>query len=146
MKIAAAATIAASLAWTACSTAGPARSIHVESGESFSLVTGESVQTRNATLRVGFEGVTADSRCPKGEQCVWAGDATVRIWLQRGSGPRQMLELHTMAGAAQAASAADHVVRLIRLDPYPIAGRAVAQRDYVATLMLGRGSTAQPDR
>jgi len=138
--------VSVSLSWTACSAAGPTPPAPIETAKTFSLRVGESAQARAGILRVGFEGVTADSRCPKGEHCVWAGDATARIWLQRGSGPAETRDLHTAPGAAQRASAFDHEVQLVRLEPYPSAGQAVAKGDYVATLRLSRGSSAEPDR
>lgn len=145
MKLAAA-TVVASLAWTGCSTAGPASPVPIETGKAFSLKTGESAQTRDGSLRVGFDDVTADSRCPKGVQCVWAGDATVRVWLQHGSGPRETRELHTSPSAAQSARVLDHDLALVRLDPYPVNGRPTVKADYVATLTLGRGPAAAPER
>ena len=145
MKLAAA-TIVASLAWTACSMAGPARPVPIEPGKDFSLKAGESAQTPDGSLQVGFDGVTADSRCPKGTQCVWAGDATARVWLQQGPGPKQMHELRAAAGAAQAVRVLGHELRLLRLDPYPVSGRPIAQGDYVATLSLSRSPTADPER
>ena len=141
-----AATLIASLAWTACSMAGPARPVHIELGKNFSLRPGESAQISDGDLRVGFEAVTADSRCPKGEQCVWAGDATVQVWLQQGFGPRATRQLHAAPGAAQAASALGHELRLVRLDPHPVSGKAVAKPDHVATLTLSRGSAAEAER
>jgi hypothetical protein len=137
---------ATALAWTACSIAGPAAPLPIEPGKSFSLRPGESAQTSDAALQVGFEGVTADSRCPKGVQCVWAGDATVRIWLQRGAGPREARELHVAPSATQAVRVMEHELRLVRLDPYPLASKAPAPGDYVATLMLSRAAAAAPER
>jgi hypothetical protein len=128
--------------------AGPARPLQFELGKSFSLRAGESAQAADAALRVGFEGVTSDSRCPKGEQCVWAGDATVQVWLQEGSGPRQTRELHTAPGVAQGVQALGHDVRLLRLDPYPVAGSAIARGAFAAMLIVTQssGSSAQPER
>ncbi|MBC7938212.1 MAG: hypothetical protein H7Z19_00370 [Chitinophagaceae bacterium] len=142
MKLGAAIGIAL-LTWCACSLAGPAWQAGNESGKTFSLRAGESVDAGDGDLRVGFEGVYADSRCPKREQCVRAGEATATVWFQRGSGPRQSRELRTAPGAAPAASAFDHVLRLMRLDPYPITGRQLAPGDYVATLTLSRGSATE---
>jgi hypothetical protein len=142
----AAVTIVASLAWTACSMAGPAQQARFEFGKDFSLRAGEFAQAADGALRIGFEGVTADSRCPKGEQCVWAGDAIARVWLQQGSGPRQPRELHTAMGAARVASALGHDLRLVRLDPFPVAGKVIAKPDYVATLTLSRNSTTESER
>lgn len=137
------ATIVASLAWVGCSMADPTRPDSIELGKTFSVSVGESVRVARSDLRVGFDDVSSDSRCPKGERCVWAGDAIVRVWLQRGPGPKEMLELHTSARAAQAAAVLGHEVALVRLDPDPIAGKAVTKSDYQATLLVNRGAAAE---
>jgi hypothetical protein len=62
--------------------AGSSEPKGVALGESFQLNVGESVQIEAEALQIGFEDVSGDSRCPKGEQCIWEGDATVRVWLQ----------------------------------------------------------------
>ena len=140
MKVAAP-IIVASLMWTACTPAGSAQPVPIELGRAFSLSPGQVGQLADGTLRVGFTGVSADSRCPRGEQCVWAGDATVQVWLQGASGPKHTYELGAMPGPAQATSALDHELRLVRLDPYPVGGTASASGSYVATLTLNRTPT-----
>jgi len=143
-------TIIVSLAWTACSVAGPNQSASADSGKTFSLKTGESAQLRDESsrveLRVGFDSVTTDSRCPEGVQCVWAGTAAVRVWLQQGSGPREIRELQLWSATVPAASTPGHDLRLVRLDPYPGVGRAIAKSDYIATLTLGRYRSTDPER
>jgi hypothetical protein len=116
--------------------AGPDPSTLIEAGQTFSLRVGETAQTGDGALRIGLEDVGADSRCPKGERCVWAGDATVRIWLQRRGGARERRELHTATGAANGGHAPSPELRLVRLDPVPVTGKVITQRDYVATLAL----------
>lgn len=142
----AAAAIVASLAWTACSVAGPSTTARIEQGQDFSLRAGESGQTRDGALTIGFEGVTADSRCPKGEQCIRAGDATVRVWIQQGSSPKETRELRTAPEAAQSARVLDQFIRLIRLDPIAVTGKAIAKSDYVATLRLSRTAGNEAER
>jgi hypothetical protein len=90
----------------------------------------ESAPTQfDPAWRVGFEGVTTDSRCPKGAQCVWAGEATVRIRLQRGTEARLTFELSTPPDPRQAISTQGHHLRLLQLDPYPVAGKPVVLQD-----------------
>jgi hypothetical protein len=122
------------------------RPVGFEPGKPFSLRAGEVAQTPDGAWRVGFEAVSSDSRCPKGERCVWAGDATVRIWVQKGSGTRQAGELHAVSGDAQAMRLGAHELRLVRLDPHPIAGKALTKSDYVATLTLERGKAGEAER
>lgn len=135
-----------SLIGAACSTADPARPLTLEPEKSFSLCAGSSAQTPDGALRIGFDGVTTDSRCAKNEQCVWAGDAVARVWLQPGTGPREQHALHTAPGATQAVRRQDHELRLISLDPAPVAGGPAAKRDYVATLIWRRSAAAEAER
>jgi len=139
-------TVLSSLAWAGCSMAAADRPLQIELGQRFSLKMGEVAQTRDGAWRVGFEGVSADSRCPKGEQCVWAGDATARVWLQAGAAPREARELHTMPGRAPASSAPGPELRLLQLDPYPVTAKMPVQSDYVLTLMLSPAAAPQADR
>lgn len=134
------------LAWTGCGAAGTAPTIAIEPEKDFSLKVGDVAQLAGGALQIGMEGVTADSRCPKGEQCVWAGDATVRIWLRQGSGPKEVRDLHAAPGAVQAVRVLEHGLALVRLDPLPVTGRAIAGNAYVATLRLSRNSPVISDR
>lgn len=134
------------MAWTACSTAGPVAPLPIETGKAFSLKVGEMAQAADKGLRVGFDGVSADSRCPKGEQCFWAGDATVRVWLQWGVGPRELRELHLAPGKPQATRVRNQELRLLRLGPYPVSGKVIAQGDYLATMTLSHGAAVDPER
>lgn len=129
----AASAILLSLGWGACavSVSGP-QPQRIEPGQAVSLRIGESAEVAGGRLRFGFESVGADSRCPKGAQCVWAGNAAVRIWVQREGGPLERRELHTTTGGAR--EPPDPGVRLLALEPVPVVGRTLEQRDYVATL------------
>jgi hypothetical protein len=145
MNLAAATIVVSSLLWTACSLADPARSANIEPGKAFILRVGESVRSDDGALLIGFVGVPADSRCPKGEKCISAGGATIRLWLQQAGGPRLTRELHTASNAPHVENAPGIDLRLVRLDPHPISGKAIAQGDYVATLALERAASA-PER
>jgi len=114
-------------------------------GEAFRLRVGESARVESEALEVGFQDVAADSRCPKGEQCIREGEAIVRVWLQKGDQAREALELRTSPKEARAAGARGFEVRLLSLDPYPVTGRTLEPGQYVATLELGRGSGASSE-
>lgn len=43
-------------------------------GEEFSLQIGQSAQINKERLEIRFDKVLADSRCPKGVTCIWAGE------------------------------------------------------------------------
>jgi len=135
-------TLLASLLWTACSTAQPEPALRVSLGKPFTLTVGAVAQLDNSEVRIGFTGVSSDSRCPKGERCVWAGEAVVQVWMQRGSGARQSLTLRTAAGTGQAVQALGHELRLVQLTPEPVASRPILPAHYVATLVLSLAAPA----
>jgi hypothetical protein len=139
LKLAAAALLT-SLLWATVSVADSTAEPAQQHAQEFSLKIGESALARHDPgLRIGFENVTTDSRCPKGLQCVWAGDVSLTVWLQRGLEPRQTFELNGPAGKVQVLYAFNHRLHLLRLEPYPLAGRPIAAEDYVATLSLRSG-------
>jgi hypothetical protein len=54
-------------------------SVGVETGSQFELRRGQQANVNGTSLRIRFEAVTNDSRCPQGVQCVWAGNAAVNL-------------------------------------------------------------------
>jgi len=124
-------------------TDAPPEARKVALAESFGLRVGESALVEAEALGLGFQGVPTDSRCPKGEKCIWEGDAAVQVWVQRGSQAREQRELHTSARGPADAGFESWSIRLVALDPYPVSGRAIRQADYVATFEVTRGSPAE---
>ena len=142
----AAAVIAATLAWPGCGSAGADGLATITPGQDFTLRPGQVAQTADQALRVGFTGVAADSRCPKGEQCVVAGHATVRVWMQQGTGAQQAGELRTAPARAQTLRLFNHALRLVALEPYPVTGQAMAPGSYLARFSLVHSGSTDPDR
>lgn len=63
-----------------------ARSCATPTGEvalerDFELAVGQGVHLAGTSLTISFSGVGQDSRCPATVQCVWAGNAEVRLRL-----------------------------------------------------------------
>lgn len=57
----------------------PNSSIEVPFGSQFELRPGDDAQAGKTGLFVRFDSVSQDSRCPTGVQCVWAGNAAVKL-------------------------------------------------------------------
>ncbi len=51
-------------------------------GAEFSLQIGQSAQIAKEELEIRFEKVLADSRCPKGVTCIWAGEVRCLLKIQ----------------------------------------------------------------
>ncbi|MBW8485642.1 hypothetical protein [Actinomadura parmotrematis] len=104
-------------------------------GGSFTLAPGGSAAPDGGDVTVTFEGVPADSRCPEGVQCVWEGDATVRVKVSAG-GTDAPGELHTSARFAQEIAVHGHRLRLVGLTPAKQADAPVAPDAYRAEFAL----------
>jgi hypothetical protein len=66
----------------------------VQLGQVFELRAGASATLQDG-LKVTFDGVRSDSRCPMDALCVWAGDAVVAVRLSHAAGSPAERELHT---------------------------------------------------
>jgi hypothetical protein len=86
---------------------------------------------------VRFVSVPEDSRCPEGAQCVWAGDATVRLAVREEGGRELPVELHTSVPPTEVVLG-DHLLELRGLLPLPRAGQTIPAREYVVTLRVHR--------
>ena len=52
--------------------------------ENVTVEAGRSKTATTAKITVKFVSVEEDSRCPEGTQCIWAGNARVKITLAKG--------------------------------------------------------------
>lgn len=105
-------------------------------GQPFELKPAESATIEG--LRITFEGVGEDSRCPSGGQCVWAGDAAAAFSIQKPPAAAARRTLHTSGRFERRTDYGDFVVRLEDLKPYPKDGEAIAADDYRAILIVTR--------
>ena len=103
-------------------------------GQSFELRVGTSAILRDG-LKVTFDGVQSDSRCPMDALCVWAGDAVITVSLSQPPGVRAERVLHTQPTGSEASYLA-YVIKLIALSPYPRSDRQIRPDDYAATLTV----------
>lgn len=107
------------------------------------LRVGQSMLVSPENIEITFVSVTTDSRCGKGEVCVWQGDAVVRIQLQREGAEKVERDLHTASRESNAVDFTDHSIRLVALFPPAISGRVISPNEYVATLRVERGNSLE---
>ena len=89
-------------------------------------------------FRITFEGVSEDSRCPTGVQCVWAGDAAATFTLEKQPAAAEQRTLHTNGRYERQTDYDNFRIRLEDLKPYPKQGGDIAPGDYRATLVVTR--------
>jgi hypothetical protein len=103
----------------------------------FQLSLGQVAELEGSELRVEFEAVPEDSRCPPWAFCFWAGDALVELEVWEAGLPewrRKDLPLHTnpSIGPAQAVYGI-YALQLLSLEP---GYSSPVNRPYVVTLRI----------
>lgn len=107
-------------------------------GEEVILSPGEKVSFRDADLAVRFVEVSSDSRCPKGAQCVWAGEAKCEIELT-SAGTTTHITL-TERGLTDKSSTEipQGYVLIFHITPYPELGKKITPEKYRLHLTVTR--------
>ena len=104
----------------------------------FELRGGQTATIRGEQLEVRFDRVVADSRCPRGAQCVRAGDVRIALTLQKTGHAAEAVELTLPSRPPAGAAYAGYQIDLQSVTPSPEVGRETRAEDYVATLTVRR--------
>lgn len=137
--------IAVALASAACSAVDAGQPVEITLDRPFTLPVGGTAVLASPEVRVGFDRVLSDSRCPQGEQCIVAGNAVVRVWWQVGNQPRQWQALHTVPSAG-ASPLQGLTLTLAALAPPQVSGRTLDPAAYRATFLLSTAAAGATDR
>jgi len=108
-------------------------------GQEFSLTVGQGAYFAKEGLTLVSRGVSQDSRCPEGAQCISAGSATALIEMSttgQTSPTGRSVTLGT--GLAGDGVFQNYRVRLVALRPYPKLNQAISPNRYVATLTVSK--------
>ena len=110
----------------------------VSLGQEFTLPVGQVISVSGESLAIKFLAVTADSRCPKGAQCIWAGEAKsdIQITYQGETSTLTLKESGGTTGFTQAAFKGYKIS--FRLQPYPEVGNQPAAGDYKLLMKVER--------
>lgn len=104
-------------------------------GEPFTVREKQSVVVGSEKVRVTFERVVSDSRCPVDVQCIQAGEATIALAVQPPGGARTTLTLSTRGDQSTGTVGAWHVA-LTALVPVPRVKAPSTREPYTATLVV----------
>lgn len=125
----------------ACSS-GPAARIRTQEAPpaegTVVLAIGAAQRAPGTDLTLTFEAVVADSRCPTGTQCIWAGDAAARVRMAAPNLAPANATLHTNLDTARETAYGPWKVSLQAVTPAPSANAAVRPEDYRVTLLIVR--------
>jgi hypothetical protein len=110
----------------------------------FKLSVNQTAYLAPADMIFRFVNVTEDSRCPSDVQCIWAGQVSILVEYSRSSTGEELgsFEL-TLGSSSTDASAAieGYVVKLARVDPYPVSTMQIQPSEYISTLFIHKGDS-----
>src|SRR5687767_3708482 len=90
--------------------------------EVFTLGGGQEATINGENLRLRFEAVLEDSRCPTQVNCVWTGQARIAVAAQVGEEEPVTVEFNTNPAPdqnVQTAEVGGYTIELQGLEPYP---------------------------
>ncbi|MCA1565030.1 MAG: hypothetical protein LC803_05240 [Acidobacteria bacterium] len=111
--------------------------------KNFVLNVGQEVLTADGKLKIKFVSVPEDSRCPKGVNCIWAGNARVMLQVGKPTGTPVKLELNTNPREATDGAGGgygQYLIKLVEVAPYPVAEQTIKPQSYAVTLVVSKKS------
>jgi hypothetical protein len=101
----------------------------------FRIAFGQTIAVESTDLEITFDDVS-DSRCPQNAVCVWEGTAHVVLAVATSTTKPALLALDTHPDLPGSGRAFDYVIRLVKVDPFPILDVAQPRESYVVTLVV----------
>lgn len=92
--------------------------VFAQRGETFTLRVGQQRTTSLGKLTVKFIAIDSDSRCPIDAQCIWAGNARVKITVTKGRKRPIAFDLNSML-KPDVVTYAGFDIRFVDLTPHP---------------------------
>jgi hypothetical protein len=109
--------------------------INADLGETFTLAIGQSAHITSEGMEVNFIEVIADSRCPEGVQCIWAGEASSLLKITHSGSTYQKVLTQPSLTEPPQTDFFEYVITF-NLQPYPKAGEEIKDKDYRLELKI----------
>jgi hypothetical protein len=107
----------------------------IEPNQKFDLKFHDTAFFQTEALAIRFSSVIQDSRCPKGVQCITAGNATIELMVRKSNQKETAIQLNTDSGPNEVVYDT-YKIRLVELNPYPVSGEQRDLSHYIATLLI----------
>jgi hypothetical protein len=119
-----------------------AQPITTRIGQAFTLAGGQEATVDGENMRVRFDRVLEDSRCPRQVECFWTGQARVAILVEPNGRGETTLEFNTNPAPGQNNQTAlldEYTIAMDSLDPYPqTPHQAIPLEDYRLRLTVSK--------
>jgi len=98
----------------------------------FDIKQGDTEKIPASRLKIKFLSVVEDSRCPQGTQCIWAGNAKIKLRVT-DHGRSRIFDLNTAKGA-RTYSFRGYQIKLVKVSPTPVVNEHIRRGEYIVTL------------
>lgn len=105
-------------------------------GETIKVQVNTEKRAPKSRLSIRFVEMVEDSRCPVDTNCVWAGDATIKVRVRR-NGRSSDLTLN-INGQNNTAKFNGYSIKFVGLTPVPRSNIRINRNGYVATFAIAR--------
>ena len=99
------------------------------------LINKQKIVTKDK-LAIKFVSLVEDSRCPTDTNCVWAGNAKIKVQISKGKSA-QTFEMNSNL-EPQIVEFAGYEIKLVALDPKPASNIRINRNGYAATFAVGK--------
>jgi hypothetical protein len=107
-------------------------------GEPVTLALNQSAILEPDQLKITFNKVTEDSRCPTNMECLWEGRAVVELTFTKGgeSFTESLATISSMSGLSDMTMIFDREVKLLEVTPYPQNSASITAGDYRVKIVV----------
>jgi hypothetical protein len=119
----------------------------IQTGQEFTLKCGQTAvvdYTSSNSMKIKFEKVLEDSRCPEGMECIVAGEVVIEIKVDGNTfrlSPMGIINVQDSLGAIVQDTTGwveygNHKIMLVNVDPAPKMNKKICKSSYRATLKV----------
>ena len=98
---------------------------------------GKQKKAARSKITIKFAELVEDARCAEGAQCVWAGNATIKVTVSKPGSAPVTFEANTNTGA-KGNVYEGYAINLTNLTPVPSMTARFSQSAYQATFSISR--------
>lgn len=103
--------------------------------ESVSVQIHKEKRLPRSRVTIKFVELIEDSRCPRGVQCIWAGNAKIKVSVKRGASAAKVFEMDTN-GPKNTITHSGYKITFTGLTPYPAENIRIDRNGYVASFSI----------
>ena len=107
-----------------------------DEGQKINVRVGKQAKASRSKLTVKFVSLVEDSRCAEGTNCIWAGNAKIKVTISK-DGTAETFEMNTNLGA-KGNVFGGYAIYLTSLTPTPKANVKLNRNSYTATFSISR--------